>query len=763
MLRFCLIVLCIIPLVSHSRFPKPDNARPGIYIQTDRNSYMSGDTVWAKAYFNGMPVNDVGHASLWITDCTGKLISRAYKFKIQKRYSLVSIPLPQVSYTGVYYVYIHAPGVGELSFKKKIKIYGITHSKAECSESAFGIFVEGDKLIAGWDTRVVVKKYSNSLFSAGGVFNKTHETVAKFSFKSGRIGTFVFRAQWGNDYYIKFEGDPSGKKYPLGKVQQDGLFLKTESFENEIRYKIEGKPGTSHNDLFVVAHRADGKAVYQKSIDRDDSSAIGTIPVTKLSSGILRLALFDNDTTLLAERLCFINNKEYLLNSSFTQSLTSTEPHGENLYALNFDEAFMGTYSVSVTDANFDDSSMNCNIYSTVLLSNDLLYPVFYPPAFFEAPTDFTNRLIDMELIANKWQGKRWEDKLQWASGNPVNEIPGPGMLSGIVTVKGTDKLFVNQKINLISISEDSTSQTTTFYTNKDGRFRLDNIEWIGKNKLLFSPNDSKGKYAISVTLDSFLQQKQVIPQIDLSIEQFIGNNENTPFDSMLAAAEMLDNVTVRSNLNPSEKILIDRYATGVFKKRLGEVYDFTQYDAIRQPILSYLFPSYRNLRLNINSNGQRSMEARNIEGKYARAQLYIDELPVLGEIDQLDNLNVSDIAVIKVIQDYNVFSGDRSPSVLIYTRKGKDYLGSDANYGINFFEGFSKVFSFNNSRSLDALPQPDNRKVTIYWNNKAATSDRVQVIPIHFFNNNSARKFKVVVEGLGAGNKLFHFEKIIF
>lgn len=84
--------------------------------------------------------------------------------------------------------------------------------------------------------------------------------------------------------------------------------------------------------------------------------------------------------------------------------------------------------------------------------------------------------------------------------------------------------------------------------------------------------------------------------------------------------------------------------------------------------------------------------------------------------------------------------------NVCIYTRKGKDFRTMRGGLNKLAVKGYDDVLKFNTD------------KVTLYWNPLAAGSD----FRIRFLNNETAKGFRVKVEGISYSGKVIHFETII-
>ncbi|MCH5600128.1 hypothetical protein [Niabella ginsengisoli] len=486
----------------------------------------------------------------------------------------------------------------------------------------------------------------------------------------------------------------------LPAAKTDEVLLKVNKDIDFVKYDISWSENIKNTPSFLVAHQGNNDPGDIRSIPKGSLQIAGEISVDSFCSGVLRLALFDKDTQLVAERLCFIDKQDYLVKTSFATSIVNTNSYAENLFALNFEEAFKGSYAVSVTDAGFENETpFNQNIYSDMLINSYLNRKLNFPPSFFENPTDSTDKIIDQEIIAAKWVAKKWEDKIFYFSAD-LNGM-NIGNIEGQIFHKGKrNKALINEGVQLVTLSEDSTSQIYSFKTDSIGRFKIENPNLYGRNKLIFSPVNKS--YSINVILDVAKQPVESIKtnEVKRSLKGEVSGLTNA-YDSLLAQKGYLENVIVQTSLRNQERALDERYTMGQFR-RWGEIYDVRDQVNNTKIIVDHLSPSYRNVRVEYLSDGSRKMRARNISGKLMNAILFLDEVPT--DEYKLDRIQTNDIAMVKIIPDYERSGQEVMPAVLFYTRKGADYIASDANYDIEYFDGFSAVQAFDNPKNLTIL-----------------------------------------------------------
>ncbi|MGJ7030096.1 hypothetical protein [Niabella hirudinis] len=338
--------------------------------------------------------------------------------------------------------------------------------------------------------------------------------------------------------------------------------------------------------------------------------------------------------------------------------------------------------------------------------------------------------------------------------------------LSGTIFYKETSRPYINKPINLLAISEeDSSTKTTVFSTDTAGAFRLNGFEFLGPTRLLFSPVTKKGG-AIDVVLNSGNKDTLEIkyPRIK-SINRLSEKMNKSPFDSLVYAKGFMENIVVSTKTKDRAQMLLRRYATGRFRDLYGAVFDLTDLRSPKGNLLDYLRMRQPMIRVDIDEKNEYHIKTKNLNGELVEPALYLNEVPVL-EYKQLFSVSLGDVAIIKIVQGFDIESPGRKsiPAVAIYTNKGRDFKAAGNAYDIEYMEGYSKALEFYNPVYLHKdTAGPADRRITLYWNSRAATSNRVHFIPIHFYKTDSTIKFAIKAEGITENGKLLSFYKTLF
>jgi hypothetical protein len=202
-----------------------------------------------------------------------------------------------------------------------------------------------------------------------------------------------------------------------------------------------------------------------------------------------------------------------------------------------------------------------------------------------------------------------------------------------------------------------------------------------------------------------------------------------------------------------------EKYPSGMFKG--GDGY---QFDLINDPlagaysnVLNYLQGKVAGLQI----NSSQSPPALSWRG--GSPQLYLDEIQT--DADMINTIPVSDIAYIKVFRPpFMGGFGGSNGAIAIYTRRGSDTKTQGKGLTSNKIAGYTPVRQFyspNYDRFDPRNDRPDIR-TTLYWNPQVNTTQKNHSVTLSFYNNDTAKSFRVVIEGMTKDGLLTHYEQIM-
>ena len=97
-----------------------------------------------------------------------------------------------------------------------------------------------------------------------------------------------------------------------------------------------------------------------------------------------------------------------------------------------------------------------------------------------------------------------------------------------------------------------------------------------------------------------------------------------------------------------------------------------------------------------------------------------------------------------------------------IYTKKS--YTGTDVVGSAITYTGYSESIPFQSPNySIDPtlLQKPDFR-ITLDWRPNLLLNNVNPIIPIHFYNSERTKRFRVIVQGITANGKLIYKEEVL-
>ena len=143
---------------------------------------------------------------------------------------------------------------------------------------------------------------------------------------------------------------------------------------------------------------------------------------------------------------------------------------------------------------------------------------------------------------------------------------------------------------------------------------------------------------------------------------------------------------------------------------------------------------------------------------------LFLDEVP--SDADFLSSINMNDIAYIKVFRPpFYGAGGGGSGAIAVYTRRGSDIQNTPGkgltNSSISGYSLIRQFYSPNHSSFAPANEAKDLR-TTLYWNPQVITTSKNNKVKLTFYNNDVAKSFRVIIEGMTKDGQLIRIEQIM-
>ncbi len=434
-----------------------------------------------------------------------------------------------------------------------------------------------------------------------------------------------------------------------------------------------------------------------------------------------RLLLYEDSTLLGSQFIPFRHEKSDV--KLFTDTLDKT-PYGYNSWRVVLPDSVDFFTSITVTDADRSSSSPISIFHLQDAYTDNLFSPV--PPA--------DTSYITYSGIASRQSGRVIRDAL-----------------SRELTITGyRDSNFVFLQ---------------TVDVDAKGRFRIDSLLFFGNMDLQFQinkQNDRRNK-------DVGLELTRYIPSAHIDTSAFLTDwTDDTkhlpPNDTAFTSSEQQANelsrlktlkpVVVRGWKNPRDG-LDAKYTTGFFSEPAQYYYDLTKYTSDYN----------RDIYLFFNAQGSRirydilSDEFKDLLGH--PLHFFVDEIERGPEFLRL--LDFEKLAYIKVLESDFLSVGPplttkvqvgplsyldqkTAINVCIYSRKGTDFRTMRGGMNKLTIKGYDPILPFH----------PD--RITLFCDRLKSGHQ----FHISFNNNDTARRFRLKLEGASYSGKIVHFETVI-
>jgi hypothetical protein len=124
------------------------------------------------------------------------------------------------------------------------------------------------------------------------------------------MGMFELIPKAGDEYYFIVNG--SSEKYKLPTAVATGLVLSLIPHPQGSFFEIKQNTKDASLKAGYMIGQMQHHIVFRQEFKIDQAEIQGVINTSGLHSGIIQVTVFSNNGIPLAERLCFVNNKEYI-------------------------------------------------------------------------------------------------------------------------------------------------------------------------------------------------------------------------------------------------------------------------------------------------------------------------------------------------------------------------------------------------------------------------------------------------------------------
>jgi hypothetical protein len=788
---FCIILLMCVLLVARAQTidsalsKMATNYQPEkVYLHYDKSSYYAGETVWFKAYLmeSLFPAGQTKTLYIdWIDD-KGTVLSHTVS-PVVDGVTNGQFEVPE-AYANEF-IHVRAYTKWMLNFdtaflySKDIRVIpkdAVIKKTLTTIQPSLQVFPEAGDIVAGVLNRIAFKandQYGRPVKIKGKLVDNKGTALQNFSSVHDGMGSFVFVPQPGITYTVKWTDEKNTEHSTnLPSIKSSGVSMQV-AIDNDKRV-ITINPAPQVENQFRQLHLAgtlNQTLLFKTDISlTENSSAKRIIPTGTIPSGILTLTLFDANWNAIAERITFINNNDYLFQPQMEVKRWGLGKRKRNEIEISLPDSLQdANLSISVTDAAIEKDTTD-NIVSHFLLSSEIKGKVYNPSYYFSNNSDSVAKHLDLVMLTNGWRRFKWEEVTRGQFPRLTYQRDTSYMyLSGKLFGVAQSQLSGKESIALL-IKDTTASKMLLMGINADGSFGDPDLILFDTLKVYYS---LKSKFLTSAEA-RFMVDRMPAPNYTAFSKNFMYSNNifdtsGMSYHSMLASkalelvnidrGKIMQTVVIQTTKKPAVQVLEEKYTSGFFKG--GDGY---QFDLVNDPFANsatsafmYLQGKVAGLQINANSNPP------TLSWRGGSPAVFLDEIQT--DAQMIGSIPVPDIAYIKVFRPpFMGASGGGNGAIAIYTRRGSDRAVGKGGLSSNTIAGYSPIKQFY-SPNYDTFAQTNDRldvRSTLFWAPVLSAAQKNKTIRLSFFNNDIAKSFRVVIEGMTKDGLLTHYEQIM-
>lgn len=282
--------------------------------------------------------------------------------------------------------------------------------KQKKDELLVNFFPEGGHLVQGVENRVafeVTDQHGEAVNISGTVKG---EGTQDLSIRTEYMGRGLFHVV-PDAKRLKAYFTWHGKNYQfdLPKAETRGAVLQLENGT----ITVYGRQLAS-DKKYAVSVLCRGVLSFFQEISFSEGKSVLALPVDELPSGVCDVTLFDDDGSILADRLFFVNhheNDEALITAPIVPTKTYEPYERIELPVQCQGVTTPTTFSLAIRDTRTDEPSYDDNnLLTSLLLSSELKGFIAYPSYYFEKDDEQHRRHLDLLMMVQGWRKYKWNE-----------------------------------------------------------------------------------------------------------------------------------------------------------------------------------------------------------------------------------------------------------------------------------------------------------------------------------------------------------------
>ncbi len=776
-----------------------------IYLQTDRNAYFTGETLWMKSYLtdsrSGRLIPGAENVFLRLTDETGNSVLKVNLMSINGQ-APGHILLPDTLQPGNYLLSAYTDyllNFGSKSyFHKKISILNPARSlravesrQRRATSTAMvadvSFLPEGGKLLEGVNNLVAFKaigKNGYGIEAKGSVVDASGQEVAAFSTDYKGMGIFFFTPEKGNSYHATVNGFPSFRFTFDSLIVSQGIKIQVvNQTSQDLIVNVMGNSDRFEGQTYYLVNMHQGKVVFYQPVQIQERNQLVKFESSMLKGGINQLMLLDNKLRPVSERLLFSENIDVNeIKIEPRQSSFGLRTGANLLVSAGNSQDEISNLSMSVVhEAAFSADDNHENILSWLLVSSELNGYIESPADYFSDSTLSAQAKQHLLMLTNGWSSYFWNSVPN--AGAELEHQQKAGLeLHGVATNASSGQPLKNGDITLI-LEKDGEMAVLTQKTNEQGIFSFSGLLFNDTANVYVQAKNNRGRQNTQINLlqetNASVPDTHVSPlNADINVPEELDKQkyyQQLEVNTYKRKAGILP-VTAKEPEEPA-------FNDGHFRiyDMPDQVIEIPEKEASFSNIIDYMVGKVPGLDVNGNSVTLRGTTS--LSGSSAPLFL-VDGIPLnsnrlvdmpeeveqnveekfkegsSGSIQKVKSIPIGDIEKVEILkspQNLAFFGVEGANGVIaIYTKRGKsektDVAKGVLEQKIAGYSSYRKFYSPDYSPEAGEHEAPDYR-TTLYWEPDLLLNNAPE--NISFYTSDQPGKYKVIVEGISESGRI--------
>ena len=751
-----------------------------IHLHTDRTMYVPGEKILFKAYvvdaYSHLSPTFSQYVYVELISSSDSLVHRVMVCSDENGlfhgHIFLSELIPIGDYTlRAYTRYMENLG-DDYFFSKTIRIDNLMATTQQTGRQPrpnydVSLFPEGGNVVEGVQNRVAFKALNQqgaSEFITGELVDKEGVRYCEVTTTFAGMGSFVFFPEASKEYFLRCKNSNGQEKRFKMPTAQKTCTIATLTRNKRHLIQIKKSPDIPEIPLYLLVH-CKGEVHYFALWNHRNEYI--SLPGDRLPSGVIQVALLDEQMNVISERLIFNKNEDqanlvfspdkpyYEKRDKITSEIYITDNEGNPL---------AGHVSVAVTDDK-DIAVDTLHTITTSLLLSSELRGTIESPGYYLQDNKEAEFSLDLLMMTHGWRRYELSQAIKGNYRRPEIDFEMAKVVSGTVKSLLLGRPVVNSEV--LFFSNDGSFGDAV--TDSTGVFRF-YLHYPDSAKFFIQAKTQKGKSGVELALiqEKFPRPKHVPVRLPLSLTGIERENDTSDF---------IKKANQRAQYDDDMKLIqlseVTVTATKIDKKDAVRLQNWTAIGSdntiYREEIekrnvsnVSQLLYSVGGVM--VSPNGTISIRGGGLP------LVLIDGMPMEWP-PQMTSIYDSPLEMVSVydIESIDVFKGPSAAifgmrggngAISITTRRGESYNSSD-NYRPNFIffaplgyqmpvEFYAPKYDTPESKNLRI---PDYR-TTIYWQPDVIVTDDGKA-SFEFYSSDFPTTYSVVKEGLSNDGKI--------